>query len=217
MKPLKAIEKINPALREFVEREILPLYDTFDKAHHREHALTVIEQSLLLARHYPVDINMVYAIAAFHDTGLWEGREQHHTASAAVVRGCKKLRCFFTADEIETIADATEDHRASNKEAPRTIYGKIVAEADRVIDGETIMRRTIQYGIAHYPAMNREGHFARACEHLQEKYARGGYLRLWIPESPNAERLGKFRDLIENKTALRALFDRIFNEEWHYR
>ncbi len=214
---MKAIEKINPALREFVEREILPLYDTFDKAHRREHALTVIEQSLLLARHYPVDINMVYAIAAFHDTGLWEGREQHHTASAAVVRGCKKLRCFFTADEIETIADATEDHRASNKEAPRTIYGKIVAEADRVIDGETIMRRTIQYGIAHYPAMNREGHFARACEHLQEKYARGGYLRLWIPESPNAERLGKFRDLIENKTALRALFDRIFNEEWHYR
>ena len=217
MKPLKAIEKINPALREFVEREILPLYDTFDKAHRRDHALTVIEQSLLLARHYPVDINMVYAIAAFHDTGLQEGREQHHTASAAVVRGCKKLRCFFTADEIETIADATEDHRASNKEAPRTIYGKIVAEADRVIDSETIMRRTIQYGIAHYPAMDREGHFARVCEHLQEKYARDGYLRLWIPESPNAERLGKFRDLIEDRTALRALFDKIFKEEWHCR
>lgn len=214
---MKAIEKINPALREFVEREILPLYDTFDKAHRRDHALTVIEQSLLLARHYPVDINMVYAIAAFHDTGLREGREQHHTASATFVRGCKTLRCFFTADEIETIADATEDHRASNKQVPRTIYGKIVAEADRVIDSETIMRRTIQYGIAHYPAMGRKEHFARACEHLQEKYARGGYLRLWIPESPNAERLGKFQDLIEDKTALRALFDRIFNEEWHGR
>ena len=214
---MKAIEKINPALREFVERDILPLYDTFDKAHRRDHALTVIEQSLLLARHYPVDINMIYTIAAFHDTGLWEGREQHHTASAAVVRGCKKLRCFFTADEIETIADATEDHRASSKEAPRTIYGKIVAEADRVIDGETIMRRTIQYGIAHYPAMDYEEHFARACEHLQEKYARGGYLRLWIPESPNAERLGKFQDLIEDRTALRALFDKIFKEEWHCR
>lgn len=214
---MKAIEKINPALREFVEREILPLYDTFDKAHRRDHALTVIEQSLLLARHYPVDINMVYAIAAFHDTGLQEGREQHHTASATFVRGCKTLRCFFTADEIETIADATEDHRASNKQVPRTIYGKIVAEADRVIDSETIMRRTIQYGIAHYPAMGREEHFARACEHLQEKYARGGYLCLWIPESPNAERLGKFQDLIEDKTALRALFDRIFNEEWYGR
>lgn len=214
---MKAIEKINPALREFVEREILPLYDTFDKAHRRDHALTVIEQSLLLARHYPVDINMVYAIAAFHDAGLREGREQHHTASAAFVRGCKALSDFFTADEIETIANAAEDHRASSKQAPRTIYGKIVAEADRVIDGETIMRRTIQYGIAHYPAMDYEGHFARACEHLQEKYARGGYLRLWIPESPNAERLGKFQDLIENKTALRALFDRIFKEEWHRR
>ena len=214
---MKAFEKINPALREFIEREILPLYDTFDKAHRREHVLTVIEQSLLLASYYPVDINMVYAISAFHDTGLREGREQHHTASAAFVRGCNTLRRFFTADEIESIADATEDHRASSKQTPRTIYGKIVAEADRVIDGETIMRRTIQYGIAHYPAMNREGHFARACEHLQEKYARGGYLRLWIPESPNAERLGKFRDLIEDKTALRALFDRIFNEEWHSR
>lgn len=91
---MKAIEKINPALREFVEREILPLYDTFDKAHRRDHALTVIEQSLLLARHYPVDINMVYAIAAFHDTGLREGREQHHTASAIFVRGAKRCAVF---------------------------------------------------------------------------------------------------------------------------
>lgn len=210
---MKTIEEINPALREFVEMDILPLYDTFDKAHRRDHALTVIEQSLHLASYYPVNINIVYAIAAFHDTGLQKGRELHHKASATFVRECKTLRNFFTANEIETIADATEDHRASSKQAPRTIYGKIVAEADRIIDCETIIRRTIQYGIAHYPKMDSNEHFIRACEHLQRKYARGGYLRLWIPESPNTKRLEKFQDLIEDKTALQAIFYRIFKEE----
>lgn len=205
--------KINAALRTYIEKEILPLYDTFDRAHQREHALTVIEQSLLLAEYYDVDINMVYATAAFHDTGLQYGREQHHTASATIVRGDKRLKKFFSEESIETIAEAVEDHRASNKQEPRTIYGKIVAEADRVIDGKTIIRRTIQYGIAHYPQLNYEEHYTRACEHLQEKYARGGYLRLWIPQSPNAERLKNFQDLIEDKNALRTMFDSIFHEE----
>ena len=129
----------------------------------------------------------------------------------------KQLRNWFTEEEILTMKEAVEDHRASNKQKPRTIYGCIVAEADRQIDTDITLLRTIQYGIAHYPAMDYEGHFARACEHLQEKYARGGYLRLWIPESPNANRLSKFQDLIEDRTALRALFDKIFKEEWHCR
>lgn len=117
---MKAIEKINPALREFVEREILPLYDTFDKAHRRDHALTVIEQSLLLARHYPVDINMVYAIAAFHDAGLREGREQHHTASAAFVRGCKALSDFLQQMRLRPspMPQRTTGHRANRHRAP---------------------------------------------------------------------------------------------------
>ncbi len=200
-------------LKTYIEQHIIPRYATFDKAHQTDHVMTVIAQSLDLARHYDVDMDMVYTIAAYHDTGLAEGRSTHHTASARIIRADETLRTWFTSEQIETMADAAEDHRASNKNAPRTIYGRIVAEADRIIDGDTIIRRTIQYGLSHYPELDREGHFTRFLAHMAEKYDEGGYLQLWIPESPNAQRLADFRSDLHNPTLIRSRFDRFFDEE----
>ena len=202
-------------LTDYIETDILPRYEAFDKAHYRTHALMVISQSLKLAQHYDVNVAMVYTIAAFHDTGLVEGREQHHTASARIVRSDERLRALFTADEIEIMADAVEDHRASNSNPPRTIYGKIVAEADRIIDSHTIMTRTIQYGLSHYPALTATEHIERAVAHIKEKYGEGGYLKLWIPESDNAENLQQFRRLIEDEQLLIERLKQIYNEEQH--
>lgn len=142
-----------------------------------------------------------------------EGREVHHLASGRIVREDSRLRQWFSEEEIETIAQAAEDHRASNRQGPRTIYGKILAEADRVIDPLKIIRRTIQYGLSNYPELEVEGHWERTVEHLLEKYAEGGYLRLWIPESPNAARLEELRSIIRDRSLLRQIFDRIFDEE----
>ena len=61
---------INDELKKYIETEILPLYDHFDAAHRRDHADMVISQSIEISRHYDVDKDMVYAIAAFHYTGL---------------------------------------------------------------------------------------------------------------------------------------------------
>ncbi len=72
---------MNKELQAYVEQAILPRYEHFDRAHGPEHARTVIEQSLALARHYQVDRQMVYAIAAYHDVGLEKGREMHHIHS----------------------------------------------------------------------------------------------------------------------------------------
>ena len=156
---------------------------------------------------------MVYTIAAYHDTGLCEGREQHHTASAQIIRNDRRLKELFTADEIEIMAEAVEDHRASGSKQPRSIYGKIVAEADRIIDSRTIMKRTIQYGLAHYPSLTATEHIERAIAHIKEKYGEGGYLRLWIPESDNAARLQDFRALINNEAQLTGSLKQIYNEE----
>ena len=95
---------------------------------------------------------------------------------------------------------------------PITIYGRIVAEADRVIVPETIVRRTIQYGLDHYPTLDREQHYERTVQHLREKYGEGGYLRLWFDDSPNAARLTRLRQLIASPAQLRPLFDRLFAE-----
>lgn len=106
------------------------------------------------------------------------------------------------------MADAAEDHRASAKTPPRTIYGRIVAEADRFIEAETIIRRTVQFGFEHYPELSREEHRARAVEHLREKYGDGGYLRLWFPESPNVARLEALRVLIRQPELLDPYFEK---------
>lgn len=200
-------------MKRYIETEILPRYEAFDKAHQRDHADYVIRQSLELAKHYDVDMDMVYAIAAYHDTGLAVDRKTHHLESGKVVRNDKRLVEWFTEDQIEIMAQAVEDHRASNKNEPRSIYGKIVAEADRQIDGMTILRRTIQFGLNHYPDLDREGHWGRTLEHINEKYAEGGYLRLWIPESPNAVRLREFQTMIKDTILLRKHFDEIYTKE----
>lgn len=200
-------------MKQYIETEILPRYEAFDKAHQRDHADYVIRQSLELAKHYDVDMDMVYAIAAYHDTGLAVDRKTHHIESGKIVRNDRRLDEWFTPEQIETMAQAVEDHRASNKSEPRSIYGKIVAEADRQIDGMTILRRTIQFGLNHYPELDREGHWERTLEHIYEKYAEGGYLRLWIPESPNAIRLREFQSMVKDTILLRKHFDEIYTQE----
>ncbi len=200
-------------IKQHIEQEILPRYAGFDRAHAIDHVRTVIAESLALAEHYEVDRRMVYVAAAYHDLGLCEGRERHHLVSGAIIRADRVLRRWFSEEQIEVIACAAEDHRASSKSEPRSIYGRIVAEADRVIDPEITLRRTIQYGVSNYPQLDTEGQYARFCAHLQEKYAEGGYLRLWIPESKNRERLTQLRDIIDNKELLRATFDRLLAEE----
>lgn len=204
---------IREDLRRYIEQEILPLYDSFDRGHRRDHVHQVIERSAQIAEAFEVDAEMVYAIAAYHDTGLRFGRENHHSDSARIVLADRELRRWFTEEQIVTIAQAAEDHRASAARAPRTIYGRIVAEADRLIIPELIIRRTVQYSLANFPALDREGHWQRSQEHLHEKYDEGGYLRLWIEGSDNAERLKRLRKIIADKEQLREIFDKIFNEE----
>ena len=204
---------MNPELQNYIETDILPRYEAFDAAHRGDHARTVIARSQSLAAHYDIDPDMVCTIAAYHDTGLADGRERHHIRSGEILAADPVLRKWFSDEQIATMRDAVEDHRASSDHAPCTIYGRIVAEADRCIDVDTVLRRTIQYGLAHNPALDREGQYARCCEHLERKYADGGYLRLWIPFSDNARRLEELRAVIRDRETLRRRFDEIYTQE----
>lgn len=198
------------SLERYIFNEIVPKYSSFDTAHKEDHALTVISQAMNLLERMPEDVRNVQEIneemlitaAACHDLGLVNGRERHHLDSGTIIRADERLRAWFKQEQIETIAQAAEDHRASGKSAPRSMYGMLVAEADRVIDGETIIRRTIQFGFNNYPGLDREGHIRRAIDHLREKYGRGGYLKLWIPWSDNAARLSALQDIIADDSAV---------------
>ena len=204
---------MNSELRAYIEEHILPRYESHDAAHRRDHAEGVIERSLALATHYDVDPDMVYTIAAWHDVGLCEGREQHHISSGRMLLEDNTMQRWFTTEQLNIMREAIEDHRASSSHPPRTIYGAIVAEADRQIVPEVVMRRTVQYGLAHYPALSREEHWQRFLGHLHEKYDHGGYLKLYIPHSDNAVRLAELRALIAQPALLRTYFETLFEEE----
>ena len=204
---------IPEALRQYVDTEIIPRYAAFDKAHREDHVRSVISRALAMGAQYNIDEGMLYAAAAYHDLGLAVCRETHHLESGRIIRDDARLREWFDSGQIETIAQAAEDHRASAKTEPRSIYGRLVAEADRMIVPETIIRRTVQFGLSHYPELDREGHWQRTLEHLHEKYAEGGYLHLLIPGSPNEEPLARLRAIIKDTSLLRKMFEDIYSEE----
>lgn len=205
----------NPSLDlvEFVETQILPQYAQFDKGHNMEHATRVIRRSLDLARRIGADLDMAYVVAAYHDLGLSGPRAIHHITSGKILMQDARLKRWFTPDQLKVMKEAVEDHRASASRAPRSIYGKIVAEADRDIEPETVIRRTIQFGLANYPQLDAEGHWRRFMQHMDEKYSVNGYIRLWIQGSENERKLNELRRLIVAPDKMREVFDRIFKEE----
>lgn len=205
---------VNPEIVSYVGENIIPRYVGFDKAHQEEHARMVIEQSLKLATHIStINRDMVYVIAAYHDLGMINGRENHHIDSGIILRDDAFLKSHFNRKQLKTMAEAVEDHRASSGVMPRTIYGQIVAEADRFIDPETIIRRTIQFGLTNYPELDKIGHYRRAIDHLKKKYGTKGYLKICIPWSDNAKRLDDLRQILRDENKVKEIFDRLYKEE----
>ena len=205
-------QQVSLEIMEFVERQILPRYNAFGESHGLRHVTRVIKHSLRLADVTGADIDMVYVIAAYHDLGMEGPRAIHHLTSGKILMADARLKRWFNADQLKVMKEAVEDHRASSSRQPRSIYGKIVAEADRDIDVHEIFLRAIQYGKENDPDKTVEEHWERFAQHMDEKYSNNGYIKLWIPNSPNEKALKELRNIIEDKKLLRKAFDDIWKE-----
>jgi HD domain protein len=206
-------QQVNLDIMSFVEQQILPRYNAFGRSHGLGHVQRVIKSSLQLASMIGADLNMSYVIAAYHDLGMEGPRAIHHITSGKILFADMRLRKWFSAEQIKIMKEAVEDHRASASREPRSIYGKIVAEADRDLEPEVVFTRAILFGIEHNPELNKEGQWARFNHHMEEKYSTNGYMRLWIPGSPNEKKLREVRETIANKKQLREVFDKIYEKE----
>ena len=204
------IQQVSMEIMEFVETQILPKYTEFGESHGLRHVNRVIKNSLELARITGADINMVYVVAAYHDLGMSGPRAIHHITSGKILMADARLKRWFSQDQIKIMKEAVEDHRASSSRQPRSIYGKIVAEADRDIDTHEIFLRAILYAKENNPGKDKEQIWELFAHQMEEKYSNNGYIKLWIPNSPNEKALKELRDIIEDKALLRQEFDKIY-------
>ncbi len=200
-------------LMEYIEQKILPKYTAFDKGHGLAHVTHVIKCSLELAERSGADINMCYVIAAYHDLGLSGPRAIHHMTSGKILANDARLKKWFSAQQLIIMKEAVEDHRASASRAPRSLYGNIVAEADRDLTPEVVIRRAIQFSIKKQPTLNKDEHLQRVHQHLEDKYSSHGYLRLWMQNSSNEEKLKELRRILNDETKLHNIFESIYSEE----
>ncbi len=203
-------QNVTLELMEFVEKQILPRYVEFGESHGLRHVNRVIRNSMELARLTGADIDMVYTIAAYHDLGMSGPRAIHHITGGKILASDARLKRWFSPEKIRIMKEAVEDHRASSSRQPRSIYGKIVAEADRDLDPDEIFRRAVLYGLENYPDKQKEEQWERFLNHMNEKYSTSGYVRLWITNSPNERKLRQLREIINDRKQLRTIFDQLY-------
>lgn len=208
----KLISLINRDLLFYLESNIFPRYSKFDSAHNLEHLQTVIHRSIDLSKYYNVDINMILVCAAYHDLGLVSGRDNHEVRSGLILKKDINLLHWFTKDQIKVMAQAVEDHRASLNREPRSIYGKILSDADRIVDPKETLIRVIRFGLDQYPTLTKEEQYLRFKNYLIKKYGNLGYVKSYVPQSDISKNLQKLRKIIYDEKKLKSEFEIIYNK-----
>ena len=193
--------QINKELQDYIENTIFPEYEKNEKGHGIDHIKYVIQRSFQLVEENNLDVNpnMVYTIASYHDIGHHIDSKTHEIISADIMSKDKNLSRFFTEEELVTIKEAIEDHRASAKDDPRSIYGRIVSSADRNNRVEDCLKRTYTYGKKLNPEATDEELFLRAYDVLVNKFGEDGYAKFYFKDTQYEDFLEELRELLKDK------------------
>lgn len=192
---------INQELLEYIENNIFPEYNKNEIGHGIDHIRYVINRSFELVEENNLDVNpnIVYTIASYHDIGHHIDSKTHEIISAEIMIKDENLRSFFNDEELLTIKEGIEDHRASGKKEPRSIYGKIVSSADRNITIEDCLSRTYTYGKKLDSSLTDEQLFLRAHDVLTKKFGEDGYAKFYFKDEKYEKFLRDLRELLNNK------------------
>ena len=167
---------INKQLKEYIEKQVLPVYENNEQGHGSKHIEYVVRRSLEFAKQVEgINLDMVYTIASYHDIGHHIDAKNHEMVSADIFADDENMYYFFTDEQIDIIYEAIQDHRASGDNEPRSIYGKIVSSADRRTDIDNVMTTMYTYGLKNRPNQTLQENIEDAYNHICRKFAHGGY------------------------------------------
>lgn len=195
------MKSIDVKLRTYIENNIYPMYNQNDSGHGIEHIKDVIKRSLEFAKQFEdIDLNMVYTIAAFHDSAYhMTGKVNHEVLSAKLFYENETMKQFFTDEQRQIIKEAIEDHRASLEYEPRSDYGKIISSADRNVDIISSLKRTHSYLAKYYPDLDLDQIIDRAYSHISQKFGTDGYAKSYCYDQEFEEFKKYVKKLLEDK------------------
>lgn len=200
---------MNTELIKYINDNILPEYQKNDIGHGIGHINTVVKRSLEFAKQCNgINPDMVYTIACYHDIGHHIDAKNHEKVSADIFRSDKNMRQFFDDNQIKTIAEAIEDHRASNSNEPRSIYGKIVSSADRKVDIDETLICMYNYRLAHSYSNNLEDIIIDSFNHCNKKFGKDGYAvhKIYFGEQEYKDYLRKLSEISSNYETFKKAF-----------
>lgn len=199
-------------LKDYLFKEVIPMYkNSPDPAHGVDHIKSVMMDALYIANRIDMSLNdeIIITAAAFHDIGLLHtSRENHHNESYKYVKQCKKLKEFFTEDEINTIAKAVKEHRASYKGKYNSIYSCIISDADRDKNIETMITRSYKYNRKHNPELNEKETYISVRDYLRAKYDRDDIMILDVSEVL----MNKARKILKSDKKFKEYYNKILNK-----
>ena len=195
------MKRINPLLKDYIEKNILPEYKKNESGHGIEHIKYVTKRCFKFAEQFSnIDLDMIYTIASFHDIAHHIDKDNHETLSAKYFYDDKNMKKFFDSKQRKIIKEAIQDHRASSTHEPRSDYGKIISSADRSTDIESILKRTYSYSLKHFPNLTLYQSINRSYNHIQNKYGFEGYAKHYCKD----EEYEQFRKDVES----------LLNDKW---
>lgn len=203
---------MNVSLISYIQTYILPEYTKNDNGHGIEHINYVIDRCFRFAKQFDnIDLDMLYAIAVFHDIGHHIDKKNHEKLSAQIFYENDDMKKFFTEEQRIIIKEAIEDHRASSNCIPRSDYGKIISSADRSTDVNEFLRRTHDYTLSHHPESTIDEMLSRAYIHTSNKYGNNGYAKHYVIDNEYNEFRNEISNLLSDKNLFNAKYLKINN------
>lgn len=204
-------------LKDYIMKNIKEKYKHFDKAHNVQHYNYVTKNCVnygkkLIEKGENIDLDIAYIVGAYHDIGIINGRENHALSSGKLVRVDAELKKYYDNNTIEIIAEAVEDHSSHLSYEPRSIYGKIVADADRSNSKYLIFSRPIKYRLKNVGCKSKNEIIDEVYEFVKNKYGRDGYVKYWLNIKETITEQNNIWNLLDDEESCRRYIEGLFDE-----
>ena len=208
------INKIDSKLKDYIEKNIVPIYDLNDKGHNGNHIKFVFKRSCEISNNYNIDYNILYTCVSFHDIACHIDRERHQILSAEFAYNDKFLKEYFNSKDLKIIKEAIEDHRASSNNIPRNIYGKILSSADRKVSVKEYFISSLFFGQTDINKVDMEEAINQSYNHAIKKFGKNGYAvkKFYVEDDRYKKFLNDLQDLIDKKEEFYRLAKIVFKE-----